>query len=341
MTGLRFLFTIAAAVLAVAGPAGAQPVEDFFKGRTLTMIVGSGAGGGYDVLARIVGRHMARFLPGRPSFVIKNIPGASGVESANFLFNAAPKDGSTILAGTNASLALPIYGSRVAHYDPRRFEWIGSTDKMQAVCVDWHTVPVKTLDEAMKRQVIVGATGINAGPGVFPRLLNAMFGTKFKIISGYDTSGMRLAMEKGEIDGICGLSWQTHKTVSADWIREKRINVFVQMGLAKNPELPDVPLAIDFLKKPDDRAVFELIVLPQEFGRPFVAPPGVPVERMAVYRRAFKAMLADAQFRADIAQVRGGVQPLDDVQIQALLARAYAAPKSIRDRAAVFAAEMN
>jgi hypothetical protein len=212
---------------------------------------------------------------------------------------------------------------------------------MQAVCVDWYTVPVKTLDDATKRQVIVGATGVNAGPGVYPKILNTLLGTKFKIITGYDTSGMRLAMEKGEIDGICGLSWQTYKSISSDWIRDKKINVIAQMGLEKNPDLPRVPLANDLLKNADDKKVLELIVLPQEFGRPFLAPPGTPADRMAIYRKAFQAVLKDKPFLTELASIRGNVEPLDDKQIRTLLDRAYAAPKTIRDRAAVFAAQMN
>jgi hypothetical protein len=148
-------------------------------------------------------------------------------------------------------------------------------------------------------------------------------------------------MEKGEIDGICGLSWQTYKTVSADWIVNKKINVFAQMGLEKNPDLPNVPMAADLIKNPDDKKVLELIVLPQEYGRPFVAPPGTPAARMAIYRSAFQAMLKDKQFQTELANQRGNLEPLDDKQIRALLDRAYAAPKAIRDRAAVFAAQMN
>jgi len=305
------------------------------------MVIGSGAGGGYDAIGRLVARHMSRYLPGNPSFVIKNMPGASGVQSANNIYNAAPKDGSTILAATNSSLVLSLYDSPVAQYDARKFEWIGSTDKQQAVCVTWKTTQITTLDDATKREVTVSATGVSAGPGVYPKILNTLFGTKFKIIAGYDTNGMRLAVERGEVDGICGLAWQTHKAVSADWIANRKINVIVQMGLEKNPELPDVPLAVDLLKNPDDRRVLELIVLPQEFGRPFVAPPETPPDRLAIYRKAFQAILKDEQFLAEAAKQRMSIEPLDDKQIQALLQRAYAAPKDIRDRAAVFAAQMN
>jgi predicted outer membrane repeat protein len=331
-----------AVVLAVTPTvARGQPATDFFKTATLSMYVGSGGGGGYDAIARLVARHMTRFLPGNPNFVIKNMPTAAGVASANFIYNSAPRDGSAILAAQNASLVLPLYDSPVAHYDPRKFEWIGSTDKQEAVCATWITSPIKTLADATKRDVPVAATGVSAGPGVYPKILNALFGTRFKVISGYDTGSMRLAVEKGEVEGICGLAWQTYKAISYDWIENKKLNVLVQLGLEKNAELPDVPLAVDLLPDPDDRKVLELIVLPQEFGRPFLAPPGVPADRMAIYRKAFQAVLKDPQFLAESAKQRLSIEPLDDRQIVALLDRAYAAPKRIHDRAAVFSAEMN
>src|SRR3984893_12276122 len=332
---------VVAALTQVGAPALAQSAEDFFKTASLSMYVGSGGGGGYDAIARLVARHMSRYLPGNPNFVIKNMPTAAGVAAANFIYNSAPRDGSAILATQNASLMLPLYDSPVAHYDPRKFEWIGSTDKQEAICVTWIASPIKTLADATRREVPVAATGVSAGPGVYPKILNALFGTKFKVISGYDTGSMRLAVEKGEVEGICGLAWQTYKAISFDWIENRKINVIVQLGLEKNAELRDVPLAIDLLKNPDDRKVLELIVLPQEFGRPFVAPPGVPADRMAIYRKAFQAVLKDRQFRSESAKQRLSIAPLDDKQIQALLDRAYGAPKYIHDRAAVFSAEMN
>ena len=331
---------LAAVLTAIPTFASAQSAEEFFKSATLTMVVGSGAGGGYDATARVVARHMARYLPGNPTFVIKNQPGAAGITSANTIYNTAPKDGSTILAAANAPLVLRIYDSKVAHYDPRKFEWIGSTDKQQAVCLTWHTSPIKTLEDATKREVPVAATGVAAGPGIYPKILNSLFGTRFKIIAGYDTGGMRLAMEKGEVEGICGLAWQTWKLTSPDWIRDKKLNVLTQFGLQKNAELPNVPLAIDQMKTPQDKQVLELIVLAQEFGRPFLAPPGVPADRMALYRSAFKAMLKDKEFLAESEKQRMSIEPLDDKQIEALLDRAYAAPQAIKDRASVFAAEV-
>jgi predicted outer membrane repeat protein len=332
---------VVAALTQVGAPALAQSAEDFFKTAQLSMYVGSGGGGGYDAIARLVARHMSRYLPGNPGFVIKNMPAAAGVQAANFIYNSAPRDGSAILAAQNASLMLPLYDSPVAHFDPRKLEWIGSTDKQQAVCVTWSTSPIRTLDDAKMRDVPVAATGVAAGLGIFPKILNALFGTRFKIISGYDTGSMRLALEKGEVEGICGLAWQTYKAISFDWIEGRKLNVIVQMGLTKNAELPEVPLAVDLLKNPDDRKVLELIVLVQEFGRPFLAPTGVPADRMALYRKTFQAVLKDPQFLAESMRQRMSTDPLDDRQIAALIERAYAAPKSIHDRAAVFAAEMN
>jgi len=330
-----------AAALAAPTMALAQPAEDFFKSASLSMYVGSGAGGGYDIIARLVARHLSRFLPGNPKIVVKNMPGAAGVQSANFIYNTAPKDGSAILAAQNASLFLPVYGSPVAHYDPRKFEWIGSAGKQQAIFAVWRASSIMTLDDATKREVAVSATGFGSGPSVYPKILNALFGTKFKIITGYDTSGMRMALENGEVEGICGLAWQTYKVIGADWIEGKKIRVIAQMGLEKNAELADIPLAIDLLKTSEDRKVLELIVLPQEFGRPFIAPPGVPADRIAAYRAAFQAVLKDEQFLADAAKQRLSIEPLDDKQIQMLLDRAYAAPNTVRDKAAAFGAELN
>ena len=331
---------IAAALIIVPALAWAQSADAFFKSTTLTMYVGSGAGGGYDAVGRLVARHMSRFMPGNPNIVAKNMDTASGVTAANYVYNIAPKDGSAFSAASNSALALALYDHEVAKYDIRKFEWIGSTDKQTAVCITWNTVPVKSLEDATKQEVTVSATGVSAGPGVYPKILNSLFGTKFKVISGYTTSTMRRALEKQEVDGICGLAWQTYKNVSSDWITNKKINVIVQMGLEKLPELPDVPLAVDMLKDPIDKQVLDLIVLPQEFGRPFVAPPGVPADRMAVYRSAFQKVLKDDQFKADSAKERMSIDPLDDKQIEALIDRAYAAPKEVYDRAAAFAAQM-
>lgn len=305
------------------------------------MYVGSGAGGGYDEIGRFVARNLSRFLPGQPPFVIENMPTAIGIEASNFLYNSAPRDGSAILADTNTALELPIYDSPVSHYDPRKFEWIGSTGKQQAICVTSKASGIATLQDAMEREVTVSTAAVNSGPGVYPVILNSLLGTKFKIIAGYSTNTEILAVDRHEVDGLCGYAWESYQTIGSKWFTDKSINILAQMGLSKSPDLPDVPLVEDLLKNPDDKAMLNLIVLPQEFGRPFLAPPGTPADRMAVYRRAFQAMIKDPQFLAEAKSLRIGIEPMDDKQIEALLTQAYAAPKAVHDRAAVFAAQMD
>jgi tripartite-type tricarboxylate transporter receptor subunit TctC len=268
------------------------------------------------------------------------MPTAIGIEASNFFYNSAPRDGSAILADTNSALALPIFDSPVAHYDPRKFEWIGSTGKQQAICVTSKASGIATLEDAMNREVKVSTAQINSGPGVYPIILNSLLGTKFKVIAGYSTTTEILAVDQHEVDGLCGYSWQSYQAIGNQWFANKTVNILVQLGLKKSPDLPDVPLVDDLLKNPDDKAMLDLIVLPQEFGRPFVAPPGTPPDRMAIYRQAFQAMLRDPQFLADAKSQRIIIEPMDDKEIETLLAQAYAAPKAIHDRAAVIAAQM-
>jgi tripartite-type tricarboxylate transporter receptor subunit TctC len=322
--------------------ARAQSAEDFFrKAGHLTMYVGSDAGGGFDQIARLVARHLSRFLPGNPSFVIENMPTALGIQASNFLYNSAPKDGSAILADSNSAVTVPLFGLAAAHYDPRRFEWIGSVGKQQSICFTWKTSGIKTYEDATKRVVVMGANAINDHGGVYPMILNDLLGTKFKVVAGYSTGARNLALERGEVEGLCGYSWQSFQAIGTKWFENNDVNMLLQMGMTKNADLPDVPLADDLLKTKEDKQVFDLIGLQQEFGRPFIAPPDTPADRMAVYRKAYKDLVKDPQFLAEAKTQRIAIDSMDDKEIEALLAEAYAAPKRIHDRAAVFAAQMN
>jgi tripartite-type tricarboxylate transporter receptor subunit TctC len=323
------------------GALHAQSGEDFFKGTPqLTMYVGSGAGGGYDQIARLVARHMSRYLPGNPNIIVTNMPTAGGVQAANLVYNSSPKDGSVILAATNLSMMLPVYDSPVAKYDPRKFEWIGSSGKQQGLCVTWKTSPIKTIEDAKKREVTVSASAMTNNGGVYPEVMNTLFNTKFKIIAGYSTGNMELAVERGEVEGMCGYAYQSYEAIGSNWFRNKDVNVIVQTGLEKSPFLPNVPLARDLLTNADDKAVLDLFVLPQEFGRPFIAPPGVPADRMAIYRRAFEQVMNDPAFLEDAKKQRIIIEPLTDQEVTGLLDRMYSAPKNIHDRAAVFASQL-
>ena len=334
----RFLaaFVALATGLILGGPARSETVEEFYKKTPLSIYVGSGAGGGFDEIARVVAMHIGRHIPGTPSVVVKNMPGAGGLLNVNFMYNTAPRDGSAIAAPFNTVFMLPIFGDTGAKFDPRKFTWLGSLDKQTATCVVWHTSSLKSLDDARSREVIMGATGTNATPAIFPNVLNALLGTKFKIISGYSTNEVRLAMERGETEGICGLAWQTWQAVSPGWISEKKLRVFGQMGLVKNPSLPDVPMIIDLIKDPKDRQTFELVVLPQEFGRPYIAPPDIPADRAQALVDAFNATMKDPAFLADAAKIRLTLDPLSGKEIVDMLERAYAAPKDVVEKAAKF-----
>jgi tripartite-type tricarboxylate transporter receptor subunit TctC len=318
-------------------PAGvrAQSVEDFYRGRSINMLVGSGAGGGYDTYARTFARHMARHIPGNPAIIAKNMPAAAGLAAASTLYTTAERDGLTIAAFTNGSAMEPLFGNTSARYDAQRFNWLGSIGKLQNVCATWHQSPVKTIAAARTREVIIAAAGATSNTAIVPKALNALIGTRFKVIAGYDTgAGLTLSIERGEAEGICGLSWSTMKASRPHWIRDKLLNIIVQMGLEKLAELPDVPSALELVSDPENKQVLELILIRQEAGRPFAAPPGVPPDRLAALRSAFDATLKDAGFRADADRAQLEIEPLSAGEIEQLLAAAYGAPKTIVQKAA-------
>ncbi|MFN3891164.1 MAG: Bug family tripartite tricarboxylate transporter substrate binding protein [Beijerinckiaceae bacterium] len=311
----------------------ANAVESFYKGATVSINVGSDAGGGFDLVARVVARHLGQHIPGKPAIIVRNMPGAGGLVNANWLYNSAPRDGTAIAAPFNTVFVLPLLGDPAAKFDPREFTWIGSTDKQQGVCLTWHKSPVKTLDDLKTREVVAGTTAPNATPGTFPFLMNSVLGTRFKIVGGYSTGGVRLAFEQGEVDSICGMAIQTHMAVSPQWFEKKLVNVLLQFGLEKHKDLPDVPLAVDLLKD-EDLEVLELILIPHEFGRPFVAPPKIPADRRNALRAAFEAVLKDPAFLDDSAKAKQSLDPISASQIEELLQRAYKASPAAIQRAA-------
>jgi tripartite-type tricarboxylate transporter receptor subunit TctC len=326
---------LVAALIAFSTPTRAQSVEDFYKSNPITMLVGSGAGGGYDVYARAFVRHWTDHIPGRPNIIAKNMPAAAGLAAASTLYNSAARDGSVIGAFTNGAAMDPLFGSPGAQYDALRFNWLGSIGKLENVCFTWHTSPIKTIADARSHEVIVAAPGATSNAAIVPKMLNALIGTRFKVVSGYDPgSGLTMAVERGEADGICGLSWSTIKASRPQWIKDDSLNILVQMGLTKLRDLPDVPSALDLIDDPANKQVMELILMRQEAGRPFAAPPDVPADRVAALRQAFAAALADPGFIAEAAKLQLEIEPLSGEAIEKMLAKAYAAPKAIVARAA-------
>jgi len=328
------LFGLAFLALA-AGSAAAQSVADFYKAHPIVMLVGSGAGGGYDVYARTFARYWSRHIPGHPDIIAKNMPAAAGLAAASTLYTSAERDGTVIGALTNGAPMGPLFGDPGAHYDPLRFAWLGSIGKLENVCATWHTSPVKTIAQAQARPVVVAGAGASSNTAIVPKMLNALIGTKFKVIAGYDPgSGLTMAVEGGEAEGICGLSWSTMKASRPRWVDEHLLNVLVQLGLTKLRDLPDVPSALDLVSDPQNKAVMELILMRQEAGRPFAAPPGTPADRVAALRQAFQETLRDPDFVAEAGKMQLEIDPISGEAIARLLQKAYAAPKPVVQRAA-------
>ena len=335
MAGLRRVVVLAAAMASLAVTARAQSVEQFYKSTPITMLVGSGAGGGYDVYARTFARFWTNHIPGHPAIIAKNMPAAAGLAAASTLYVSAEHDGSMIGAFTNGSAMDPLFGNPSAHYDAQKFNWLGSIGKLENVCFTWHGSAVKSIADARAREVIVAAAGATSNSAIVPKMLNALIGTRFKVVAGYDTgSGLTMAVERGEADGICGLSWSTIKASRPHWIADHALNVIVQMGLTKLRDLPDVPSALDLIDDAEAKQVMELILVRQEAGRPFAAPPGTPDDRVAALRQAFAETLADPAFIAEADKTQLEIEPMRGADIAAMLAKAYAAPKAVVERAA-------
>jgi len=322
------------AAAAVAAPASAQPAESFYKGKQITMLIGTAAGGGYDTYARTLARHMPKYIPGNPVIVPKNMPGADGAVEVSTLYNSAPHDGLTLAALPNGIAMDPLFGKFVGRFDALKLGWLGSIGKLMNICVTWNTSPVKTIAQAQQQQVIVSASGATSNSVMMPRITNALLGTKFKVVTGYTDPDVTLAMERGEVEGVCGLAYTTLKATRPAWFRDHKINVLLQIGMNKFPDLPNVPSAIDLVSKSEDKKTLQLILIRQEMGRPFALPPGVPADRVQMLRRAFDATLKDPAFLADAKRLQMEIDPLTGEEVEKLLRTAYAAPKDVVARAA-------
>jgi tripartite-type tricarboxylate transporter receptor subunit TctC len=281
---------------------------------------------------------MARHIPGNPSIIPKNVPGAGGLIAANTLYNSAAPDGLTFAALTNGAAMDPLFGETAARFDGQKFQWLGSMGKLENICVTWQGSPTTRIEQAKTREITVSATGATGNSAIMPKIVNEFLGTKFKVIGGYsEGAGQTLALERGEVDGICGLSYSTLKAGRPDWFRDRKLNVILQIGLEKIRDLPDVPNAIDLVTGADNKRALELILIRQEMGRPFAMPPATPAGRVAILRQSFEETLMDPQFLAEAAKLQLEIDPLTATQIQELLKTAYSAPKPIVERAAKLA----
>lgn len=331
--------TLFGAVLALVGaalaqpPAVAQSVEDFYKGRTVRMLVGYGPGTGNDIYMRVLARHLGAHIPGKPLIVAENMPGAASLTMINYLFNAAPRDGSVIGMPSRNLLVEPLYGNSLAKFDARQFTWLGSMGRDTALCFTWHTSGITSLDQAKARKVLVGSTGTASPSTLFPRLLNKLFGTQFEPLIGYPDSGaIGLAMERGEVLGYCSFTLAATRSAHPDWLMENKINILAQLTLTPAPDLKGVPLIMDFAKDETTRQALTFAFGDQEIGRPLAAPPDVPADRVKALRMAFDATIEDPDYLADAKQASVDLDgPLDGDAVAAVVAQLYATPSSVVD----------
>jgi tripartite-type tricarboxylate transporter receptor subunit TctC len=310
----------------------AQSAEPFFKGKVINLYIGFAPGGTYDYFGRVVGRFIGKHIPSSPTVVAQTMQGAGSLQAANFLFAQAPKDGTAWGVVTQTLALEEALRSPGAHYKAVEFTWLGRMTSILEVHFTWKTSKSKTIDDARQHETLVAGTGAGSPSEGYPKLLNALAGTKFKIISGYpgSTQGM-LAMERGEVDG--GLtSWNTLKRTQQDWIQNKDINVLVQYALERHRELPDVPTLLDAVNTPEARAIMAFYVSGAEVGRSLLAPPGIPADRVNVLRAAFGSMLKDPEFLAEIEKSGQEFQPASGEQVQRLIAQAASAPRDIVER---------
>ena len=317
-------------MLAMPAAGQAQSAADFYKGKTITVIVGYTAGGGYDLYARALARHMGKHLPGNPNFIVQNVTGAGSVNAANTLYNVSPKDG-TVFGTFGRGLAMePLIGTARVQYDATKFTWLGSGTNEVSICATWHTSPVKTFEDALKTSFTVGGEGAGSDPDTFAALVRNAFGAKLRLVTGYHgTSDIILAIERGEVDGRCGWSWSSVKSTRPAWIPEKKLNYLVHMSETKAPELQHVPLISEFAKTDRQKQILRLVLSRQTMGRPFAAPPGVPEDRKQALRRAFDATLKDPAFLAEAEKLKLDVNPVTGEEVDKLIAELYATPKDV------------
>jgi tripartite-type tricarboxylate transporter receptor subunit TctC len=315
-----------AGALATGGPAAAQAPT--LAGKSVTMLIGFGPGGGYDAWGRVVARHIGKHLPGNPVVVPQNMPGGGSFNAANNIYTLAPKDGTVLgIIARDAPLG-PLTGAPGARFDPLKISWIGTPTTETNICISTAKSKVKTFNDLKQHELIIGNTGVGTGTYSYPKALNGLLGTKFKLISGFPSSSdVFLAMERGEVDGICE-SLDSVVGKRPDWIKDKKVNVLFQAGVEPNPALKGIPFIID-LGGDANKQALEFLYAGQGIGRPFVAPPDMPADRLKMLRDAFDATMKDPEFVADAGKQKLDVEPEDGAHLEALIRRIYATPKDL------------
>jgi tripartite-type tricarboxylate transporter receptor subunit TctC len=328
------IMCVALLVTVLAADASAAPVDEFYKGKTVTFVVGGSAGGGYDTLARAIGRYIGGHIPGSPSVVVEDMPGAGGLLAMDYLFRTAARDGSVIALVENGPPLAPLFGVKEARFDATQFNWLGTPSVETAVTLLWHSVPVNSLDDLKTRPTTMGASGTNSTQAFYTRVIDAVLGTKMKAINGY--KGLNetfLAMERGEIDGSPSVFYSAITSTRPRWLPDHLAKPILQYGPRPVPALAGVPFVSGLVTAPDDKLLLQAAFAPLALGRPLLMPPGVPTERVVAMRQALAETLADPTFIAD-AEKTGLVvnAPQTGQQLQDVIAQAYATPSRVVDR---------
>jgi tripartite-type tricarboxylate transporter receptor subunit TctC len=330
----RLPMTAGMLLAASLSTAVAQPAAEFFKGRTIRIVVGFGPGGGYDLYARLLAKHLPAHIPGGPSVVVENMEGVGSVRAANFVYEAAPRDGSVIAAVNQNAPMYQLLGGAGARFRAEEASFIGSLAHSNEVLYVWHTTGVTSLEQAKAREVVLGAVSVTSDSYIYPTVINGLLGTKFRVVNGYaGGQALNLAVERGEVMGRGGTSWASIHSSRPTWMQEKAINILVQVGPRKEDELPDVPLLSDLIKDDDDRRVVGVISLPVALGYSYWLPPGVPADRVAALRDAFVATAADKALREEAAARKIIIRPQAGAALEALVRETAATPKPVIEKA--------
>jgi tripartite-type tricarboxylate transporter receptor subunit TctC len=321
---------IALALGAAGSMTGAARADDYYQGKLIRIVVGTPPGGGYDAYGRLVGRHLADYIPGKPTIIVQNMPGASGTKAASYLYGIAPKDG-TVIATFNKSMPVSqALGEFEVPFKTEEMAWIGSLSTSPDIVTVWHTAGVKTIEEAKKREVVMGSDSPNGTMTTYPALLNATIGTKFRIVMGYaGSNAVNFAMEQGEVQGRGNNPWASWKTTKPHWVKDKLIVPLVQVTTEKDPDLPDVPTLIDLAQNDEQRTLFRFVSASSVIERPFAAPPGTPKEAVDILRKAFDQMVKDKDFLAEAAQQQMDLNPHTGAEVAKIVASIVATPPAI------------
>ncbi|MEA2982955.1 MAG: hypothetical protein QOF09_4778 [Alphaproteobacteria bacterium] len=321
---------------ALSSSAHAQSVSEFYKGKNVDLYIGYSVGGGYDLYARLLARHLGKHIPGNPNVLPRNMEGAGSLRLANWLYSAAPKDGTAIGIISRGTPFDPLLSRPGIQFEAVKYSWVGSANNEVSVCVSASRSGIVVFDDMKTKEIIVGAAGVSSDDDQFPRVINAVFGTKMRVISGYPGGNdVVLAIERGEVNGRCGWSWSSMKSAQASWLTENKVHILAQLALSKHADLPNVPLIIDLAQNDEQRQILRLIFARQGLGRPFLGPPGIPPDRLEALRQAFDATMKDREFLAEAEKLKLEINPLTGAEVESLVKQVYAdTPPEVAKRAA-------